>query len=159
MLILRKKFLLYLYRTNLCHMSFHRTLENVSVSLVQKTAIEVCVCVCVCVCVRARVRTRAQLCPTFCNPMDSSPPNCYKGVCGVCVCVCVCVFAQSHPIRCNPMDCSLPDSSVHGILQVKVLEQIAIFSSRGIFQTQGLNPCLLCMVHWLADSLPPCLQL
>ena len=96
MLILRKKFLLYLYRTNLCHMSFHRTLENVSVSLVQKTAIEVCVCVCVCVCVRARVRTRAQLCPTFCNPMDSSPPNCYKGVCGVCVCVCVCVCLLSH---------------------------------------------------------------
>ena len=53
--MLRKKFLLYLYRTNLCHMSFHRTLENTSVSLVQETAIKVCVCVRVCVHVLSRV--------------------------------------------------------------------------------------------------------
>ena len=38
----------------------------------------------------------------------------------VCVCVCVCVCAkllQSRPTLCNPMDCSLLGSSVHGILQ------------------------------------------
>ena len=32
---------------------------------------------------------------------------------------------------CNPMDCSLPGSSVHGILQVKVLEWVAISFSKG----------------------------
>ena len=32
---------------------------------------------------------------------------------------------------CDPMDCSLPGSSVHGILQVRILEWVAISSSRG----------------------------
>ena len=40
----------------------------------------------------------------------------------VCVCVCVCVLvAQSCPILCDPMDCSLPGCSVHGILQARIL--------------------------------------
>ena len=33
----------------------------------------------------------------------------------VCVCVCARVYAQSCPTLCNPMDCSLPCTSVHGI--------------------------------------------
>ena len=32
---------------------------------------------------------------------------------------------------CNPMDCSLPGSSVHGILQARILEWVAMPSSRG----------------------------
>ena len=40
------------------------------------------------------------------------------------------------------MDCSLPGSSVHGILQTRVLEWDALPSQR-IFPTQGLNLCLL----------------
>ena len=43
----------------------------------------------------------------------------------VCVCVCVLV-AQSCPTLCDPMDCSPPDSSVHGILQARVLEWVAV---------------------------------
>ena len=39
--------------------------------------------------------------------------------------------AQSCPAVCNPMDCSLPGSSVHGILQARILEWVAISSSRG----------------------------
>ena len=39
--------------------------------------------------------------------------------------------AQSYPILCNPMDCSLLGSSVHGIFQARVLEWIAISFSRG----------------------------
>ena len=35
---------------------------------------------------------------------------------------------------CNTMDCSLPDSSVHGILQVRILEWVAMPSSRGSSQ-------------------------
>ena len=34
--------------------------------------------------------------------------------------------AQSYPTLSDPMDCSLPGSSVHGILQARVLEWVAI---------------------------------
>ena len=50
----------------------------------------------------------------------------------VCVCVCVCMLVvQSCPTLCNPMDCSLPGSSVHGILQARILEWVAMPFSRG----------------------------
>ena len=46
--------------------------------------------------------------------------------------VCVCVLAaQLCPALCDPMDCSLPASSVHGILQARILEWVAMPSSRG----------------------------
>ena len=50
---------------------------------------------------------------------------------------------------CDPMDCSLSCSSVHGILQAKILEWVAMPSS-GIFPIQRSNPCL---PLWQADSL------
>ena len=37
---------------------------------------------------------------------------------------------QSCPTLCDPVDCSLPGSSVHGILQARILEWVAISSSR-----------------------------
>ena len=37
---------------------------------------------------------------------------------------------QSCPTLCNPMDCSPPGSSVHGILQTRILEWVAISFSR-----------------------------
>ena len=46
----------------------------------------------------------------------------------------VCVRAQSCPTLCNPMDCSPPGSSVHGILQARILEWVVISFSRGSFQ-------------------------
>ena len=46
------------------------------------------------------------------------------------------------------MDCSLPSSFVHGILQARILEWIAVPSSRGIFPTQELNLHLLHLLHW-----------
>ena len=48
---------------------------------------------------------------------------------------------QSCPIICNPMDCSLPGSSVLGILQARILGWTAIL--QGIFQIEGSNLCLL----------------
>ena len=39
--------------------------------------------------------------------------------------------AQWCPTLCDPMDCSLPGSSLHGILQARVLEWVAISFSRG----------------------------
>ena len=44
----------------------------------------------------------------------------------VCVCVRVCVHAQLHLSLCNPMECSLPVSSIHGIFQARILEWDAI---------------------------------
>ena len=38
---------------------------------------------------------------------------------------------QSCPTLCDPMDCSLPGSSVHGIFQARVLEWVAFSFSRG----------------------------
>ena len=46
---------------------------------------------------------------------------------------------QLCPTLYDPMDCSPPGSSVHGILQARILEWVAISFSRGIFLTQGLN--------------------
>ena len=40
---------------------------------------------------------------------------------------------QSHPTLCDPMDCSLPGSAVHGIFQARVLEWVAIAFSDLIF--------------------------
>ena len=42
--------------------------------------------------------------------------------------------SQSCPTLCDPMVCSLPGSSVHGILQVRILEWVAMPSSRGSSQ-------------------------
>ena len=53
-----------------------------------------------------------------------------------------CVTAQSYLTLCDAMDCSLPGSSVHGILQARLLEWVAMPFSGGIFPTQGLNPGL-----------------
>ena len=48
---------------------------------------------------------------------------------------------------CNPIDCSLPGSSVHGTFQARVLEWVVIPSSRRSSQPRGLNPCLLHLLH------------
>ena len=43
--------------------------------------------------------------------------------------------AQSCPTLCNPMDCSLPGSSAHGIFQARVLEWVAIaFSKHDLYK-------------------------
>ena len=47
---------------------------------------------------------------------------------GKCLC---CLLAWLCPTLCNPMDCSPPSSSVHGISQARILEWVAISFSRG----------------------------
>ena len=49
----------------------------------------------------------------------------------------LCSDAQSYLTLCDPMDCSLPGSSVHGILQARILEWVAIPFSRGYSGNQG----------------------
>ena len=46
------------------------------------------------------------------------------------------LVAQSGPTLCNPMNYSLPGSSVHGILPAGILEQVAIPYSRGSSQSR-----------------------
>ena len=88
--------------------------------------------------------------------------------------------AQSCPTLNDPMDCSLPGSSIHGISQARVLEckllqscptlcdtmdcSLPGSSAHGILQarilewiampssllTQGSNPCLLHLLYWQA---------
>ena len=65
----------------------------------------------------------------------------------------VCVHAQSGLILHDFMACSPLGSCVHGILQTRILEWVAISFSRGDLSTQGLNPYLLHLLHWQADSL------
>jgi len=47
------------------------------------------------------------------------------------LCTHACSVIQSCPTLWDPMDCSPPGSSVHGILQTRILEWVAISSSRG----------------------------
>ena len=61
----------------------------------------------------------------------------------------------------TPTDCSLLGSSVHGILQARILEWVANPFSRGIFLTQGSNPGLLSgrqIVYRSANVVPPFFQ-
>ena len=54
-----------------------------------------------------------QSCLTLCDPIDGSPPGSP-------------VMSNS----CDPMDCGLP-GSVHGLLQARILEWVAISFSKG----------------------------
>ena len=59
--------------------------------------------------------------------------------------------AQSCPTLW-PHGCSPPGSSVHGILQARILEWVAISSCRGCFQPRDRTP-VSCLLHWQADPL------
>ena len=48
--------------------------------------------------------------------------------------LCTCTTSvQLCPTLCKPMDCSPPGSSVHGVLQARILEWVAMPSSRGSY--------------------------
>ena len=65
-----------------------------------------------------------------------------------------CVRAQLCLTLCNPMDCSLPGSSSHGVFLGKNTGVGCCFLLQGIFSTQGLSPRLWHLLHWQVDSLP-----
>ena len=59
--------------------------------------------------------------------------------------ICVFFHAQSLqlcPTLCNPMDCSPPSSSVHRILQARILEWVAMPSSRSSWPGYRIHVCL-----------------
>ena len=99
----------------------------------------------------------AQSCPTLCYSVDCSPPgSSVHGIFQARILEWVAIYArnlllkieklyiyiysmhaktlQSCPSLCDPMDCSLPGSSVCGILQARILEWVTISFSRGTSQ-------------------------
>ena len=61
---------------------------------------------------------------------------------------------QSCLTLCDFIDCSPLGSSVHGILQARILEWVAASSSRVSFQPRDRTLISLCLLHWQACSLP-----
>ena len=61
------------------------------------------------------------------------------------VTLCVC------PTLCDLMDCSPPGSSVYGILQERILEWVAMASSRGSFRPRDRTcvSCVSCIGRWI----------
>ena len=64
---------------------------------------------------------------------------------------CVCLCAESLQSHVHPMDCSLADSSVHGILQARVLQWAAMPCSRGSSWPGGRAcvSCVSCTGRWV----------
>ena len=81
-----------------------------------------------------------QLCPTLCDPIDSSPPGSpVPGILQARTLEWIAIsfsnawkwkreseVTQSCPTLSDPMNCSLPGSSVHGLFQARILEWGAI---------------------------------
>ena len=71
--------------------------------------------------------------------------------------VSICSVAQSCLTVCDPIDCSPPGSSVHGIVQARILEWVAISSSRGsspLKDWTGVS-CSSCIGRWILNPEPP----
>ena len=68
---------------------------------------------------------------------------------------------QSCQTLRDPIDCSLPGSSVHGILQARIVEWVACLCE-GIFPIQGLNPdvphCRWILYHLSQQGSPRILE-
>ena len=77
------------------------------------------------------------------------------------VCTGVCSVSKSYLTLWDPMDCNPPGSSVHGIFQARILEGIAISSSRGSSQPRD-QTCICCVscigrqivYHWATWEAP-----
>ena len=79
-----------------------------------------------------------------------------------CICWCYVVHASvlscfSHARFCNPVDCNPPVSSVHGILQARILEWVPMPSSREYCQPRDrtLVSCNSCIAGWFFTTEPP----
>ena len=66
----------------------------------------------------------------------------------------VCSLTQSCLTLCDPMDCGMPGSSVHGIFQARILEWVATSFSRGSSQPryQTWVSCVSCIGRWICDT-------
>ena len=60
---------------------------------------------------------------------------------------------HSHVTLCGPMNCRPPGSSVHGILQTRILEWVATSFCGGSSQPKD-QTWVSCFLYWQAGSLP-----
>ena len=76
------------------------------------------------------------------NPIMRAPPSCA---------VCSAKLLQFCPNVCDPMDCSLPASSIHGMLQARILEWVAMPSCRGSSQCRDWAwiSYMFCIIRWV----------
>ena len=69
-----------------------------------------------------------------------------------------CLVIKSCPTLCNPMDCSPPDSSVHGISQGRILEWVTISYSRDSSRTRDQTHISYVgrriLYHWATKETP-----
>ena len=56
------------------------------------------------------------------------------------------MLLQSYPTLCDPVDCSPPGSSVHGILQARILKWVVLPPTRGSSQPRDLT-YISCFLH------------
>ena len=63
-----------------------------------------------------------------------------------------CLVAKSSPTLCDPMDCSPPGSSVHGISQARILEWVAISFPRESSRPRD-RTCISCVGRWVLQRL------
>ena len=80
-----------------------------------------------------------------------------KSVSSLVVSAIICSVTSSCPKFFRPMDCGLPGSSAHGIFQARMLEWVAIFSSRASSQLrdQTCVSCGSCIGRWFFTTEPP----
>ena len=71
----------------------------------------------------------------------------------VCVCVCVCMLSCVQLLE-TPWTIAHQAPLLLRFFPGKNARLGCHFFLQGIFPTQGLNSCLLCLLHWQADSLP-----
>ena len=71
------------------------------------------------------------LIPNSCHPPTVPPPR-QPHVCSLCLWVCFCYVLACPTLWVDPMDCSPPGTSVHGVSQARVLEWAAISFSRDL---------------------------
>ena len=81
---------------------------------------------------------------------EDSSPSCLLKL----LCMCVLRHLSLCLTLCDPMDCSLPVSSVHRIFSGKNTGVDCHAILQGIFPTQRLSPCLLHLLHWQVGSFP-----
>ena len=64
------------------------------------------------------------------------------------------LVAQLCPTLCNPMDCTVSGSSVHGILQARILQWVG-FPSPGDPPNPGIQPVSLALAGRFSTTGPP----
>ena len=87
------------------------------------------------------------LCIEVCDVLGKETKN---SIWGMLAFDCVCAkMLQLCPTLCNPMDCSLPGSSVHGIFQARILEWVAISKLWKCLEEMGIPYHITCLLRKL----------